>query len=139
MLVRGFVSESIKRVLEAMLATGLTNPIVLSGDIHSNWVARFLRDFDDENSEVVATEFTGPSASSGGNGEPEAAIGATPLPHNPHFDFYNSQQGYVLTSVTPDVWTSTYHIVSEVETPGGEVEPAATFVVENGHPGVSPA
>lgn len=128
-----------QRVLEAMLATGLTNPIVLTGDIHSNWVARLLRDFDDENSEVVATEFTGTSVSSGGNGEPEAAIGANALPHNPHFDFYNSQRGYVLASVTPDVWTSTYRIVSEVETPGGEVETAATFVVENGRPGVSPA
>ena len=50
----------------------VSNPIVLTGDIHSNWVGRLLRDFDDERSQVVGTEFTCTSLTSGGDGEPQA-------------------------------------------------------------------
>ena len=126
-------------LLDTLADSSVSNPIVLTGDIHSNWVSRLLRDFEDESSTVVATEFTGTSISSGGNGMPQAPIGANALPFNPHFDFYNSQRGYVLATVTPDRWTSTYRIVPQVEEPGGAVETLATFVVENGRPGAQPA
>lgn len=123
-----------------LLADGaVANPIVLTGDIHSNWVGRLLRDFDDEGSEVVGTEFTGTSLTSGGNGEPRGEIGARALPYNPHFDFYNSQRGYVLCSVTPRSWTTRYRRVPIVEEPGGPVEDLAAFVVEDGRPGAQPA
>jgi alkaline phosphatase D len=125
-------------LFDALADSGAGNPIVLTGDIHSNWVGRLLRDFDDVNSEVLGTEFTCTSLTSGGNGEPSAPIGARALPHNPHFDFYNSQRGYVLCSVTPDVWTSRYRRVPIVEESGGPVEDLATFVVEDGRPGVQP-
>jgi alkaline phosphatase D len=130
----GYPAER-QRLIDALGDSGVSNPIVLTGDIHSNWVARLLRDFEDERSDVVATEFVGTSISSGGNGRPNSRIGANALPHNPHFDFYNSQRGYVLASLTPGHWRSTYRIVPEVETPGGAVETLAEFVVENGHPG----
>ncbi len=126
-------------LFDVLANTGVTNPIVLTGDIHSNWVGRLLRDFNDENSEVLGTEFTCTSLTSGGDGEPSAAIGAQALPHNPHFDFYNSQRGYILCSVAPGSWTSRYRRVPIVEQRGGIVEDLATFVVENGQPGVQRA
>ena len=126
-------------LLDTLATESVSNPIVLTGDIHSTWVGRLLRDFDDVDSEIVGTEFTCTSLTSGGNGEPEAAIGARALPFNPHFDFYNSQRGYALCSVTPDLWSTTYRRVPEVDTPGGLVETLATFAVENGRPGAHPA
>lgn len=124
-----------QRVLEAMRDSGVSNPVVLTGDIHSNWVARLLEDFDDEASRVVATEFAGTSLTSGGNGVPQSPLGARALPTNPHFDFYNSQRGYALVDVTPERWRTRYRIVPEVEVPGGTVETLADYVVENGSPG----
>lgn len=126
-------------LLDALAGSGARNPVVLTGDIHSNWVARLLRDFDDPDSEVVGTEFAGTSLTSGGNGEPQAEIGARALPYNPHFDFYNSQRGYVLNAVTPDTWTARYRRVPEVEERSGPVEDLATFVVEDGRPGAQRA
>jgi len=128
-----------RRVLEAMRDSGVSNPVVLTGDIHSNWVARLLEDFDDESSATIATEFAGTSLTSGGNGAPQIPLGASALPTNPHFDFYNSQRGYVVVRVTPESWRTSYRRVAEVEEPGGAVETLADFVVENGRAGALPA
>jgi len=126
-------------LLDAFGDTGASNPVVLTGDIHSNWVARLLRDFRDPDSEVVGTEFAGTSLTSGGNGVPISSFSERALPYNPHFDFHNSQRGYVVVSVTPERWTSTYRRVPIVEEPGGPVETLATFVVEDGRPGAERA
>ncbi len=123
------------QLLSAMADPGVANPIVLTGDIHSSWASGLLRDFDDAHSPLVGTEFACTSLSSGGNGVPQSPFGAAVLPENPHFEYYNSQRGYVHVSVTPELWSSTYRIVPEVERPGGGVETGAAFVVENGRPG----
>lgn len=133
----GYPAER-RRVLEALGAPGVRNPVVITGDLHSNWVSRLHEDFSDERSRVIATEFAGTSLTSGGNGLEQHPIGARAIPHNFHFDFYNSQRGYVVVSVTPDRWTSTYRRVSTVEAPGGAVDTLATFVVEDGRPGAVP-
>ena len=112
---------------------------MLTGDIHSNWVARLLRDFDDERSQVVGTEFAGTSLTSGRNGQEQSAFGGRAIPHNPHFDFYNSQRGYVLASVAPEHWVTTYRRVRVVESTDGPVDTLATFVVEDGVPGAQRA
>ncbi len=126
-------------LMDTLGDTGASNPVILTGDIHSNWVTRLLRDFRNPRSEIVGTEFVGTSISSGGNGRPITRWGEDGIRYNPHIDFYNSQRGYVLASVTPKRWTSTYRIVPEVEERGGEVESLATFVVEDGRPGAERA
>ena len=42
-----------------------SNPIVITGDIHSNWVSDLKVDWKSEKPQVVGTEFTGTSISSG--------------------------------------------------------------------------
>ena len=37
----------------------ISNPVVLTGDIHSNWANELMVDFDQPESQVVATEFVG--------------------------------------------------------------------------------
>jgi alkaline phosphatase D len=134
----GYPAER-RAVLEALADSGASNPVVLTGDIHSSWVNRLLRDFDDERSQVVGTEFVGSSVSSGGNGQAMTGWGEAALANNPHVRFYDARRGYVHASVTPERWTSTYRIVPEVERPGGPVETLATFVVEDGGAGVERA
>lgn len=122
-------------LLEAMRDSGASNPVVLTGDIHSSWVTRLLSDFDDERSPVVGTELVGSSVSSGGDGQAMTSWGEAALRHNGHVDFYDARRGYVHCSVRPERWTARYRIVPVVERPGGEVETLATFVVDDGKPG----
>lgn len=115
------------------------NPIVLSGDIHSNWVNDLRVDDRKMDTPVVAAEFVGTSISSGGNGVKKPKGLDTLLTENPFVKFQNRQHGYVRCTLTPKDWKSDYVIVPEVLKPGGPAEVPASFVVEVGKAGVTKA
>lgn len=112
-----------------------SNPVVLTGDIHSNWVNDLLVDFDDPTSPVVATEFVGTSLSSGGDGSDERPTTERTLAENPFVKFFNGQRGYVRCEVTPTQWVADYRVVDYVSRPGSPIRTRASFQVENGRPG----
>src|SRR5690606_1812229 len=87
------------RVLEALREGQVSNPIVLTGDVHVNWVAGSL---DHPDAPPIGAEFVGTSLSSGGNGNPMTSEGELILEHNPHIDYYNAQRGYVRATITPE-------------------------------------
>ncbi|MGE3780336.1 MAG: alkaline phosphatase, partial [Pirellulaceae bacterium] len=122
-------------LLQFLADRDVPNPVVLTGDIHSNWVNN-LR-VDDRRSElpVVATEFVGTSISSGGNGPKEVSGLDSLLARNPAVQFHNRQRGYVRCLVTPKTWTSDYVEVEDVARPNGKISTRASFVVEAGQAG----
>ena len=131
-----------KRALETgMQFTELrrANPVVLSGDIHSNWVNDLRVDDRKMDAPVVAAEFVGTSISSGGNGVKEPKGLDTLLAENPFVKFHNRQRGYVRCAVTPKEWKSDYVIVEEVTKPGAPADVRTSFVVEAGKAGVTKA
>jgi alkaline phosphatase D len=116
-----------------------SNPIVLTGDIHSNWVCDVKQDPRRPESATVATEFVGTSISSGGDGQEVPPRVAAFLPDNPHVRFFNGQRGYVRCTITPTRWQADYRIVPYVTRPGAPVATGASFVVESGRPGAERA
>jgi alkaline phosphatase D len=124
-----------KRFLEFLGEAKPSNPVVLTGDIHSNWVNDLKPEFYKENSPVVATEFVGTSISSGGDGSDVRPNTATVLSENPHIKFFNAQRGYVRCSVTPDRWQTDFRVLASVSKPDEPITTRASFVVENGKPG----
>ena len=123
------------RVLHFLHEHKPSNPVVITGDIHSNWVADLKLDFAEPKSPTLATEFVGTSITSGGNGADSQKGVEAYLPENPHVHFYNNQRGYVRCVVTRDKWQSDYRVLPYVEQRGADVKTRASFVVENGHPG----
>ncbi len=115
------------------------NPVVLTGDIHCNWVNDLRVDDRQSDTPVVATEFVGTSISSGGNGRPTRPGQERLLSDNPGVRFFNAQRGYVRCTVTPEAWRSDYQVVEEVTTPGAPAVTKASFVVESGAAGAKPA
>jgi alkaline phosphatase D len=111
------------------------NPVVLTGDIHTNWVNDLRVDDRKHDTPVVATEFVGTSISSGGNGTREFAGLEKLQAANPGVRFHNRERGYVRCTVTPGKWTSDYVVVEDVTKPGGKVLTRESFVVESGKPG----
>ena len=57
-----------RRLLDFFHERRISNPVVLTGDIHVNWVNDLQLNFEAENSPKVGTEFVCTSMSSGGNG-----------------------------------------------------------------------
>ena len=56
------------RLLDFLQTRRVANPVVLTGDIHTNWCNDLLVDFDRPDGPVVAAEFVGTSISSAGDG-----------------------------------------------------------------------
>lgn len=112
------------------------NPVVLTGDIHSNWAADLKLDFDDLSSKTVGSEFVGTSITSGGDGADMTEYGEGLLANNPHVKFYNAQRGYVKATLTPDLWTTDYKVLPMVTEAGANISTRKTYVVEAGKPGV---
>lgn len=117
----------------------VANPVVLTGDIHSNWVNDLRVDDRKPETPVVATEFVGSSITSGGNGMDRPAGLDTLLAENPGVRFHNRQRGYVRCTLTPTAWHSDYVVAEDVLQPGGKVSTRASFAVEAGKPGAKPA
>jgi alkaline phosphatase D len=134
----GYLAERMELV-RFLAERKVPNPVVLTGDIHSNWVNELRVDDRRLETEPVATEFVTTSISSGGNG-PEKPRGLeTILTRNPFVRFHNGERGYVRCIVTPARWQADYMVVDDVEQPGGKVFPRASFVVEAGSPVVKRA
>lgn len=128
-----------RRILKFFEEKKIANPVVLTGDIHSNWVNDLIVDFDEKEPRTVATEFVGTSISSGGDGTATPRDHATTLAENPFVKFYNTQRGYVRCQITPQQWRSDYQVVEYVTRPGAPLVTQGSFVVEAGKAGAQPA
>jgi len=124
-----------KRLLSFLDAAQISNPVVLTGDIHSNWCNDLKVDFDDETSKTVATEFVGTSISSDGDGSETRDDTAGVLRDNPFVKFYNSERGYVRCRITSDEWRSDYRVVDKVSQKESTCITRASFVIESGQAG----
>jgi alkaline phosphatase D len=109
------------------------NPVVITGDVHRNYVYNIKADFENPDSATVGTEYIGTSISSGGDGSGTTVYGGTA--NEPYRRFYNDNRGYVRCTITPEQWKTDYRVVSGVEQPNGSVRTIASFVTDAGDPG----
>ena len=124
-----------QRILQFLSERRPSNPVVISGDLHSSWVAELKTDFRDPKSRTVGTEFVGTSISSLSPAEFNAAV-ATALPDNPHVSFFDGQyRGYTRCEVTRDRWRTDMRAVSDVLSADARAFTLASFDIENGRPG----
>lgn len=134
----GYAAERVK-LMQTVKDLKVSNAIVLTGDIHSNWANELRIDDTHPESPLVATEFVGTSISSGGNGAQNPANLDKIYSANPGVRFHNGERGYVRCQVTPKSWQSDYVVVDQVTTPGGKSSVRAAFVVESGSPKIQKA
>jgi alkaline phosphatase D len=114
----GYVAAR-ERLFRIIDETDPSNPVVLTGDIHSSWAANLLSDFDDPASQIVAAEFVCSSIAS-------TFLALDPRPtheivrrgveaDNPHIEYFNGVfRGYALCDVDYEEWITTYRAVGDV-------------------------
>ena len=124
-----------KRMMDLLAKPYVSNPIVLTGDIHANYVNDLKVNCGQTAEQTVATEFVGTSISSGGDGAliPEGHEGI--MRDNPCLHFHSKERGYVQCEVTPENWETKYQAVPYVSKKGAPLVTRATFQVENGRRG----
>jgi alkaline phosphatase D len=128
-----------QRLLAALERHRPQNPVVITGDVHANWVADLKASFDDPASATLGSEFVGTSLSSGGDGADTSTVAQGILAANAHIKFHNAQRGYVLCDVTPRAWQTHFRVMPFVTRPGAPIATRASFVIESGRPGVQRA
>ena len=110
---------------------------MISGDNHNNWVFDVKRDFSNEKSPIIASEFVGTSITSGGDGAEISPEHIGTVEANPHLKFHNSHRGYVRCVIREKTWRTDFRIVPYVARQGAPIETKASFIVESGKPGAS--
>jgi alkaline phosphatase D len=126
-----------QQVLDFLAARQLSNTVVITGDVHQNFVRNVPPDYLNLDAAPVATEFIGTSISSGGDRTIATVFGGNA--NNPHLRFTDNHHGYVRCTLTPELWQADFRIVPTVLTPDAPVSTLASFVVEQGHAGAQEA
>ncbi len=124
-----------RKLLRFIHERQVPNPVVLTGDIHVNWVNDLQLDFEDPSSPLVGTELVGTSMTSGGNGGNIIAEYERAREQNEFVRWYNSNRGYVSCTLTPDEWMTRYQVTPIVDRLGSPMHTAATFRIQNGKAG----
>jgi alkaline phosphatase D len=126
------------RLLNALTKRAANRTVVITGDIHSNWVNEVHSDFSRPDKPVVAAEFVGTSISSEGDGQAfNPTRLATMQRDNPHLKWYQGRRGYVRCHVDERAWAADYRTVPYVLKPGAPVETSSSWRVEHGRPGIT--
>lgn len=122
-----------RRVLRHFRERKVTNPVVITGDIHCNWANELQVDFEARGAAPVGVEFVGTSITSGGDGGDHGKYSSEGmLAENPAVKFFNNERGYVRCEVTPGQWRTDYRTVPYVSRHGAPLNTRASFVVESG-------
>jgi alkaline phosphatase D len=109
----GYVAAR-QRLLNFLEQRQPSNPVVITGDIHSSWVHDLKVDFDNPLSATVGTEFVGTSITSDfpANFIPPVQAALTDNPHTKFFD--GAYRGYVRCQLTRELWQSDFRAVSSI-------------------------
>jgi len=127
------------RLLKFFAGRQASNPVVLAGDIHNNWVNDLHLEIANVKSPIVATEFVGTSVSTTGDGSDIPPALKAIVEENESVRFCNDQRGYVRCEVEKGHMRTDYRVVDYVTRPGSPIKTRASFVVENGKAGAQKA
>ena len=127
------------RLLQFLGARKPSNPVVLAGDVHNNWVNDLRVNIDDPRTPIVATEFVGTSITSGGDGSNMSPLMQAMAAENECVRFCNDQRGYVRFDLKAKELRADFRVLDYVTRPGSPIRTRASFVVEDQRPGAREA
>jgi len=136
----GGYPAQLDRMSRAIGAHAANRTIVVTGDIHSNWVNNLRLRYDRPESPIIGVEFVGTSITSGGDGQ-EASANWTDKTRaeNPHCKWHNARRGYVVCTVNSERCRADYRVVPYVSKPDAPVRTASSWIAAHGKAGVEQA
>jgi alkaline phosphatase D len=118
------------RLLASLQRHRPSNPVILGGDVHANWVGHVKSDYADPKSTTLGVEFCGTSITSHGGTNERLA---DHLAENPHFVYADRERrGYGVVEITPKGLTATLRVVDDVTRADSGAATLAQFTVETG-------
>ncbi len=125
------------RLLRTVAQHAPNRTVVITGDIHSNWVNEVHVDPEAREGAGVAAEFVGTSIASGGDGADRwSTVTDAALAENPQLRWHSARRGYVSCDVTPTAWLTEYREIPFVSRPGAPVTAPTRWRLEHGRAGI---
>jgi alkaline phosphatase D len=129
-----------ERLLQSVARSAPNRTVVLTGDIHANWVNELRTDFRRAERPSIAAEFVGTSISSGGDGSDTSVLTtAEARAENPHVKWQQNRRGYMKCTVDADIWTTEYRTVPFVSKPDAPIETPTRWRLTRGRAGIERA
>lgn len=129
-----------RRLLDTLVSSRASNPLVLGGDVHTFYATELRADFKrpaSNNNPVIATEFVGTSVTSSSRPQQRTA---QYVEMNPHIRYGRSdRRGYMLVALTPKETHVQFMGLDEVRDPNTAQRQLAAFRVADGRPGLESA
>ena len=124
-----------RRLMDAVAAHALGEPVVFTGDIHASGVGYVPADPFDTTTAPVISEFVVPAATSGVSDDSIAAVGGI-LSAQPHISWWDFvEKGWVLVELGRDRLVARYRLADDVSDPASAVREARVWTVDAGSPG----
>ena len=121
------------RLLRSIAERRISNPIVLSGDVHTSGVADLKVDFNDPKAAIVASELASPSITSQGPGLKRVEL---LMQENPHVHFANgARRGYATVELTAERCVARMRTIASAIEPDSPIRTLVTYTVEDGRKG----
>ena len=129
-----------RRLLDAIAGSGVSNPVVIAGDIHSTWINDLRLNVDDPASPVVASEFVSTSITSSFPPDFATIAEQSNAAFNPWVKYFNGRgHGWLRMDVDRHRWLTEERSVASIAVPNSPSTTTARYAVEAGTPGVVPA
>jgi alkaline phosphatase D len=126
-----------RRLLDTLVSSRASNPLVLGGDVHTFYASELRADFSrpvSKNNPVIATEFVGTSVTS--SSRPQQRTSQY-VALNPHIKYGRSdKRGYMLMAISPKETRVQFMGLDEVRDPRTSQRALAAFRVADGRPGL---
>jgi alkaline phosphatase D len=126
-----------RRLLDTLVSSRASNPLVLGGDVHTFYASELRPDFSrpvSKDNPLIATEFVGTSITSSSRPQQRTA---QYVAMNPHIRYGRSdKRGYMLMEVTPKETRTRFMGLDEVRDPKTSQRELAAFRVADGKAGV---
>ncbi|WP_109809155.1 alkaline phosphatase D family protein [Sphingosinithalassobacter portus] len=124
-----------QRMIDAMVETGISNPVTLAGDYHSFWTNNLYRDFNRVDQPPVAAEFVVSSITSSG---PPQQFYEAAMPDNPQIRFFDSRErGYMRFDLNRERLAVDCMKISDRADRNAALSILHSATVENGRPGLA--
>ncbi|MFC5460409.1 alkaline phosphatase D family protein [Massilia niabensis] len=124
-----------RRLLDTVVKSGASNPLVLAGDVHTFYASELRRDFNRPASKanpVIAAEFCGTSITS--SSRPQARTQEN-VERNPHMQYGRSdRRGYMLLHIAPGATRAQFIALDNVRDALSGQSALAAFAVRDGSP-----
>jgi alkaline phosphatase D len=127
-------SPAKQRFLASLAQPNLRNPLVLGGDVHSQWIGDLRQNQQDLKSKIIATELCGTSMTSSSGITQKQAERA--MRENPAVRYGNAERhGYNLLEIKPGLAKLSLRVSEDLHVIDAPVSTLASFTIENGRPG----